>query len=136
MTQPSPHYHFLSHLHLQDTQMLRNSLIWHPQTRTMLQPAFISVSSTQGVITNLNRDISIADQYYTLSCSRVLYSLPRLTTGIQWIWWIPVDFQWIQQDYIVVIKRLQIYPVDPVDSWWIVVDLWWITGGLLVDSQL
>ena len=48
----------------------------------------------------------------------------------------PVDFWWIQQDYIVVIKRLQIYPVDPVDSWWIVVDFWWISGGLLVDSQL
>jgi len=43
-----------------------------------------------------------------------------------------VDFQWIQQDYIIVIKRLQIYPVDLVDYWWI----WWITGGsggFLVD---
>jgi len=47
-----------------------------------------------------------------------------------------VDFRWIQQDYLVVIKRLQIYPVDPVDSWWIVVDFWWISGGFLVDSQL
>ena len=44
-----------------------------------------------------------------------------------------MDFRWIQQDYIGVIKRLQIYPVDPVDSWWIVVDFWWISGGLLVD---
>jgi len=66
----------------------------------------------------------------------VLYSPPHLTTRIQWIRWIPVDFQWIQQDYIIVIKRLQIYPVDPVDFWWIVVNFWWITGGsggLLVD---
>jgi len=47
---------------------------------------------------------------------RVLYSPPRLTTGIRWIQWIPVDFQWIQQDYILVITRLQIYPVDLVDS--------------------
>ena len=60
---------------------------------------------------------------------RVLYSPPRLTTGIRWIRWIPVDFQWIQQDYIIVIKRLQIYLVDPVDFWWIVVNFWWITGG-------
>jgi len=64
MTQPSPHYHFLSHLHLNDSQMLGNGLIRHPQTGTVLQPAFISVSSTQGVITDLNRDIRISDQYY------------------------------------------------------------------------
>jgi len=47
-----------------------------------------------------------------------------------------VDFQWIQQDYIMVIKRLQIYLVDPVDFWWIVVNFWWISGGsgrFLVD---
>jgi len=47
-----------------------------------------------------------------------------------------VDFRWIQQDYIIVIKRLQIYPVDPVDFWWIVVNFWWISGGsggFLVD---
>jgi len=69
-----------------------------------------------------------------LHVDRVLYSPPCLTTGIQWIWWILVDFWWIQQDYIVVIKRLQIYPVDLVDSWWIVVDLWWICGGLLVSG--
>ena len=64
MTQPSPHYHFPSHPHLQDTQMLGNGLIRHPQTGTVLRPAFISVSSTQGVITDLNRDVRIADQYY------------------------------------------------------------------------
>jgi len=44
-----------------------------------------------------------------------------------------VDFRWIQQDYIMVIKRLQIYPVDPVDFWWISGGLWWTSGGLLVD---
>jgi len=55
---------------------------------------------------------------------RVLYSPPHLTTGIQWIQWIPVDFWWIQQDYIIVIKKLQIYPVDLVDFQWIVVDFW------------
>jgi len=47
-----------------------------------------------------------------------------------------VDFRWIQQDYIIVIKRLQIYPVDLVDFWWIVVNFWWISGGsggFLVD---
>ena len=60
---------------------------------------------------------------------RVLYSPPCLTTGIRWIQWIPVDFRWIQQDYIIVIKRLQIYLVDPVDFWWIVVNFWWISGG-------
>jgi len=64
MTQPSPHYHFPSHPHLQDTQMLGNGLIWHPQTGTVLWPAFISVSSMQGVITDLNRDVCISDQYY------------------------------------------------------------------------
>ena len=32
-----------------------------------------------------------------------------------------------------VIKRLQIYPVDLVDFWWIVVDIWWTSGGLLVN---
>ena len=35
--------------------------------------------------------------------------------------------------------RLQIYPVDPVDFWWIMVDFWWTSGGyggFLVDSQL
>ena len=64
MTQPSPHYHFPSHPRLQDTQMLRNGLIWHPQTGTVLQPAFILVSSTQGVITDLSRDVRIANQYY------------------------------------------------------------------------
>jgi len=73
MTQPSPHYHFPAHPHLNDGQVIRNGLVRHPQTGGLLHPAFISVSSTYGIITDLNRDIHLQDQYY----ARVV--LPRAT---------------------------------------------------------
>ena len=64
MTQLSPHYHFPAHPHLNDGQVIRNGLVRHPQTGGLLHPAFISVSSTYGIITDLNRDIHLQDQYY------------------------------------------------------------------------
>lgn len=64
MAQPPNQYHFPSHPHLNNNILMNNGLIRHPQSGTILRPAHITVSSTHGIITDLNRDVRIADQYY------------------------------------------------------------------------
>ena len=57
----------------------------------------------------------------------VLYSPPRLTTGIQWIRWIPVDSTRLHySNYLKDYKYIR---------WiqWISGGLWWTSGGFLVD---
>ena len=73
MAQPSPHYHFLAHPHLNDGRITENGLVRHPQSGQLLNPAFLSISSNFGVITDLNQHVYIQDQHY----ARIL--LPRAT---------------------------------------------------------